>query len=220
MSRDPVGGYTVFPATLTRADLIAVTLEALERAPEEVQAQVFHDDEYSLPDYGYPLRTVDLAVLAEKKSGVLEVDRGTTTIWFEPAAGSYPLATFWVYWRIMVYENYPEKVDSFARRWLQLCEQGKALFGYFSPYGHMFERDCLLEEVLPAFEDGSVTGLLNAITPSWLIYFGHDLAERWRQAERPTPSPTLISQDLPSGAHFIRAGLDVFESQNSVKRPW
>jgi hypothetical protein len=57
MSPGPVGGYTVFPATLTRAELIAVTLEALELVPEEVKAQVFeeHDEwESLLPEHSPP----------------------------------------------------------------------------------------------------------------------------------------------------------------------
>lgn len=223
MSSDPVGGYILFPTTLTRADLIAVTLKAMELASGEFEVLLPEDGFPRLPEDGYPLRTVEpperaLALLAQEESGVIAGKglKGAETYWFEPVIASYPLVTLWVEPMALYDDKWPEHIDFFVKRWLQLCEQGQAVFGYFSPFSFMFERDYLQDKILPAFHGGSVRDLLEQITPGWLLYLGSELAERWRQEQMPTPSPILISQDLSSGAHFFRTSRNVAEASLSI----
>jgi hypothetical protein len=177
MSSDPIGGYTLFPTTLTRTGLIAMTLKAMELVPDEFEVLLPRDGSPRLPEEGFPYRTEEsparaLELLAQEESGVIEGKslRGAETFWFEPAIASYPVVTFWVEPMAMYYHKWPEDVDLFARRWLQLCVQGQAVFGYFSPFAFMFERDYLEEQILPALQGGSVRDLLEQIMPSWLIY--------------------------------------------------
>jgi hypothetical protein len=221
MSSDPIGGYILSP--LTRADLIAVTLKAMELAPDEFEVRLPEDGSPLLPEEGFPFRTEDpperaLTLLAQEKSGVIKGkdSRGAEIFWFEPPLASYQPITIWVEPVAMYYEKTPERVDRFAQQWLQLCEQGHAVFGYFSPIFFMFEREYLQDNVLPAFQQGTVRQFLEQITPGWLIYLGSELAERWRQEGSPSYSPLLISQDLPSGAHFFRTSLGVSASSLST----
>ena len=77
MSSDPVGGYTLFPSTLTRADLIEVTLKAMELEPDEFQVGLPEDGFPRFPSEGYPLRTEEpperaLALLSQEECGVIE----------------------------------------------------------------------------------------------------------------------------------------------------
>ena len=109
----------------------------------------------------------------------------------------------------MYYPEQADYVESFVRRWPQLCEQGQAVFGYFSPFEYMFERDYLKERIVPALQRGDLAELMSTDI-NWLIYLGPDLAQRWRQEQTPFPSPPLISQKLPSGAHFFRTRPEVF----------
>ncbi|BCL80905.1 hypothetical protein ccbrp13_33700 [Ktedonobacteria bacterium brp13] len=227
MSYDPVGGYVLFPPTLARVDLIAVTLKAMELGLDEFEVLLPEDGLPLFPSEGFPVLpggSSEQAVehLAQEESGVIE-GKGTKSseiYWFEPRAASYPVVTVWVEPRAINYEKRPEKVEHFVERWLQLCEQGQAVFGYFSPFGFMFERDYLEETILPVFQNGTARQFLEEITPSWLIYLGPELAERWRQEQTPLPSPLQISQDLSSGAHFLRASPGVESSSLSVFRPW
>lgn len=227
MSSDPVGGYILFPSMLTRADLIAVALKAMRLTPDEFQVRLFEGGSPCFPDAGYPFRTEEpperaLTLLAQEECGVIE-GRGLKspeTYWFEPVVTSYPVVTIWVVDRAMRYDQRPKEIEDFVVRWLQLCEQGQAVFGYFCLFGFMFEREYLEDKILPAFQSSDTRHFLEQIMPSWLIYLGPELAERWRQEKRPSPSPLQISQDLPSGAHFFRTSLGVFESSLSVFRPW
>jgi hypothetical protein len=222
MGGNMVGGYLIFPSSLTRADLIAVTLKAMELEPDEFEARLPDDGYPRFPSDGFPFRTEQpparaLALLAQEESGVIngKGSKSPETYWFEPAIESHPLVTCWVYDTAMIYDTRPNEVDNYAGRWLQLCEQGQALFGYFGPFEHMFDRDFLEEKIWPAFKSGDARLVLKAVTPSWLMYLGSERAERWRQDEKPSPSPLLVSQDLPSGAHFFRTTLDVSESSLS-----
>ena len=156
-------------------------------------------------------------MLAQEESGVIngKGSKSSEIYWFEPAIESYPLVTSWVYDNAMIYDKRPNEVENFVSRWLQLCEQGQALFGYFAPFEHMFDRDHLEENVWPIFKGGDARLILAQVMPSWLIYLGSELAERWRQEQKPSPSPLLVSQDLPSDAHFFRTALNVFDSSLS-----
>ncbi len=223
MSANMVGGYVIFPSTLARADLITVTLKSMELGPEEFQVGLPDDGFPRLPSEGFPLRHEEpleraLILLAQEESGVIEGEgsKSPEIYWFEPAIESHPLVTFWVYDNAMIYDERPKEVESFVVRWLQLCEQGQALFGYFGPFEHMFDREYLEEKVWPILQSGDARRLLEQVRPSWLIYLGPELAERWRQELRPSPSPLQVSQDLPSGAHFFRTTREVFESSPSM----
>ena len=218
MSSDPVGGYILFPATLTRADLIAVILESMELAPDEFEVRLPEEDGFPrLPEDGFPFRTEEpveyaLDLLAQEESGVL-VGRGSKiaeTFWLEPMIATYQPVTIWVSATAMRYSRSSDAVEFFATRWLHLCEKGKAVFGYFTPFSFMFEREYLRDTILPALQKGDLSRLQNADI-NWLIYLGPELAERWRQEQTPFPSPPLISQDLPSGAHFFRTRTSVFD---------
>ncbi len=215
MSSDPVGGYLIFPSTLSRADLIAVTLQAMELGPEEFEVRLPDEEGFPrLPEEGFPFRTVEpperaLALLAEVESGVIN-SRDVETYWLEPVIAAYQPLTIWITASAMRYRGSPDKViELYTARWLHLCEQGQAVLGYFSPFGFMNEHDYLEEKILPALQREDLPELL-AAEVNWLIYLGPELAERWRQEQTPFPSPPLISQDLPSGAHFFRTSTSVF----------
>jgi hypothetical protein len=228
MSSDPIGGYILFPAALARADLIAVTLKAMELAPDEFEVRLPEEDGTPLiPEEGFPFRTEEpperaLALLAQEKGGVIQgrASKGAEIFWFEPTIASYQPIDVWVDPIAMYYERDPEWVDLFAKRWLQLCEQGQAVFGYFCPFFFMFERDYLQEKILPVFQNGTVRDILEEIEPSWLVFLGSELAERWRQEQSPLYTPLLDSQDLPSGAHFFRISLGVQEAALSTLRSY
>ncbi len=211
MSSEPVVSYLIFPSTLSRANLIAVTLQAMELGPEEFEVRLPRRAD------GFPLQTEEpleraLAFLAQVENGVIEGkgSKASETYWFEPAAASHPVINLWVANRAMYYDERPEEIESFVRRWLHLCEQGQAVFGYFSPFAFMSERDYLEDKILPALQREDLPELLVADV-NWLIYLGPELAERWRQEQTPFPSPPLVSQDLPSGAHFFRTKTSVFD---------
>ena len=226
MSYDPVGGYVVFPSTLARADVIAVTVRTMELGPDEFEILLPGEDSPPFPD-DFPSRANEpfeqaVVHLAQVESWAIENKAITRseTYWFEPPAASYPVVTIWVVDRAINSKTHPAETERFVERWLQLCEQGQAVFGYFCPFGFMFEREYLEEKILPVFQRGTVRQFLDEIMPSWLIYQGPELAERWRQEQRPLPSPLLVSQDLPSGAHFLRTSEDVNKSSLSGFSPW
>jgi hypothetical protein len=226
MSSDPVGGYTLFSSTLSRADLIAVTMKAMELGPDEFLVRLAEDGFPRFSHEGYPFRTEEppdraLTLLAQEESGVIEGQgpKSAETYWFEPAAASNPVVTVWIEESALRYDERPKEVEHFVERWLQLCEQGQAVFGYICPFDFMFEREHLEEKILPAYQDSKVWHLLEQMTPSWLIYLGPELAERWREEQCPSPSPLQISQELPSGAQFLRTSLGIAESSLSVLRP-
>jgi len=214
---DFVGGYILFPPTLERASLIASTLQAMELIPDEFEVRLPEDDYPLTSGEGFPLRREEpseraLALLAEEKSGVIDGrgSRGSETFWFEPLAASYPSVMIWVVDRAMFYDEWPQDIEIFVERWLHLCEQGNAVFGYFSPFEHMFYREYLEEKILPALQQGDLYRLLIPDV-NWLIYLGPELAEQWRKEQTSFPSPPLVSMALPSGAHFFRTKTSVFD---------
>lgn len=215
---DFVGGYILFPSALSRADLIAVTLRAMELLPNEFEVRLPDEDGLPrIPADGYPFRTEEpperaLALLAKEESGLIEgkVSKSAETYWFEPMAASYPVINLWVAYRAMRYSERSGEIEAFIGRWLHLCEQSQALFGYFSPFGFMGERDYLEDTILPSLQREDLSQLLVAEV-NWLIYLGPELAERWRREQTPFPSPPLVSQELPSGAHFFRTKRSVFD---------
>jgi hypothetical protein len=213
---DLVGGYILFPPGLKRSDLITLTLQAMELAPGEFEVRLPEDGLPRLPEDGYPFRTEKpveraLALLAQEESGVIEGkgEKEFETYWFEPAIALAPVVNIWVSDSAMFYDTRAKRVEDFARRWPHLCEQGQAVFGYFSPFEHMFDRDYLAQRIVPALERGDLVELM-ATDCNWLIYLGPELAQRWRQEQTPFPSPPLLSLDLPSGAHFFRTRTEVF----------
>jgi hypothetical protein len=227
MSSDPIGGYILFPADLARADLIAITLKAMELAPDEFEVRLPEDGIPLLPEEGFPFRTEEpperaLALLAQEPSGVIQGrdSKGAEIFWFEPPIEAYQPIEIWVNPLAMYYEEDPDWVDFFAKRWLQLCEQGQAVFGSFSPFFFKSERDYMKEKIMPVFQNGKVLDFLIQIEPSWLVYLGSELAEHWRQEQRPTYSPVVTSQDLPSGTHFFRTSLGVQGSALSTLRSY
>ncbi len=214
---DFVGGYILFPPTLSRTNLITLTLQAMELGPEEFEVRLPEDGLPRTATDGYPFRTEQpperaLALLAQEESGVIEGKGAkiSEVFWFEPTAASYPVINLWVADRAMRYGERPQEIESFTERWLHLCEQGKAVLGYFSLFGFMSERDYLEDQILPALQHGDLPQLLKG-RGNWLIYLGPELAELWRQEQTPFPSLPLISQDLPSGAHFFRTKTSVFD---------
>ena len=223
MSYDPAGGYTLFPSSLTRGEVIALTVKAMEVGPDEFEVGLSEDGFPRFAGEGYPLRKEEplqraVALLAEEECGVIEPKgiKARETYWFEPALGSYPTVIFWVSDATWWYKRQPEQVEDFVRRWLKLCEEGHALFGYISHFYHMFARERLEQEVFPAFEQGTFPKFLETIRASWLIYLGSKLVEQWREGQRPSPVPILLSEDMPSGAHFFRLSRDVTTSSAST----
>ncbi len=89
-----------------------------------------------------------------------------------------------------------------ARRWLALCEEGNATFGFFGQFEQMIEIE-YRDAQLPALEQKDVQRLMAEWPAYWLIYLEADLAARWREQE-----PSLQAYEkrwLPSGAFFARA---------------
>ncbi|MBV9671260.1 MAG: hypothetical protein JO076_00340, partial [Verrucomicrobia bacterium] len=136
---DLVGGYLLFPSTLRRVDLIAITLQAMELGPGEFEVKLPEDGQPRTATDGYPFRTEEppeqaLALLAQEESGVIEgkESRISEVFWFEPPIASCPVINLWVADRAMRYGERPQEIESFVKRWLHLCEQGKAMLGYFS----------------------------------------------------------------------------------------
>ncbi|MBV9391211.1 MAG: hypothetical protein JOY96_04885 [Verrucomicrobia bacterium] len=215
---DLVGGYILFPPTLSRTDLITGTLQAMELVPDEFEVRLPEEDGLPrLPEDGFPFRTEQppeyaLTLLAQEESGVIKGkgSKSSETFWFEPKIASYPVVNIWVVDTAMYYNEWPKDIEHFVERWLRLCEQGQAVFGYFSQFEHMFDREYLEDQIFPALQHEDLPQLLVAEV-NWLIYLGPELAERWRQEQPPFPSPPLISQDLPSGAHFFRTKTSVFD---------
>lgn len=212
---DYVGGCIFFEPNQSRKTLIASTLQAMELVPDTLRVGLPESD---TPPQGdeewYPVRTeptfeLSLAVLAHIGVGCIEsIKPGPQEMfWFEPKVGPYPAMTVWVTDMAMFYDDLPEYNEAFVQRWLHLCEQGNAIFGYFSSYLHMYERSELEENVLPAVESGDLTQLLEkSADVYWLAYLNPELAQRWRQQQTPLPDNVhpIISQELLSGAHFLR----------------
>ncbi len=104
MSRDPVGGYILFPPALSRAELITVTLQAMEPGPDEFEVRLPEEDGLPrIPADGYPFRIEEppehaLALQAQEESGVIEGkgSKSAETYWFEPMVASYPVVDIWV----------------------------------------------------------------------------------------------------------------------------
>lgn len=214
MSSGPVGGYILFPSTLAKADLIAITLHAMELAPDEFDVGLYDEGVYS--EDGYPFRAEEpleraLMLLAQEEGGLIDGKGGKSAedYWFEPPVATYQPITIWVTNSAVRRPERVDYVESLAQRWPQLCEQGQAVFGYFCSFEHMFDRDYLVEKIVPALQQGDLAKLMNTDI-NWLIYLGPDLAQRWRQEQTPFPSPPVISQELPSGAHFFRTRPEVF----------
>jgi hypothetical protein len=231
-----VGGYLLFPSIQTYTDLIPLVLQAMELTPADV--------EVSLPREGYafPPKT-DLPVeqalveLGQRGGGIdVTIDERPETYWLEPAAGPYTLPDLWLdgeAWLHPPIGLYPviniwvtnhamstryqsqTTIDHYAERWLRLCEQGNAVYGYFSPFEHMTQREFLDRSIFPHMQAENLSKLLDDSAANWLVYFGPELARRWRQEQIPWPtswsSPQpFLSLALPSGAQFIRTSEEVF----------
>jgi hypothetical protein len=217
---DFVGGCLFFQPEQTREALIAATLQAMELLPGAFSVQL--PDENGFPRFsneGYPVRkeaTLEqsLAELTRLESGIIEAEGPDQreTFWFEPKVGPYPVITIWVVDSAMFYEDWPEYSEAFIERWLRLCEEGKAVFGYFSPFEHMYERSALEKDFLPALQNEDTTQLLESAVVYWLVYLGPELAQRWREQHMLLPENIhpLVSRELPSGAHFLRITQSVF----------
>ena len=218
---DFVGGCILFEPEQTREALITATLQAMNLVTGAFN--VLLPDEDGFPRHsgeGYPVRTKptleqSLAALAQVESGVIEAKGPDQceTLWFDAKVGPYPVITIWVNDSAMFYDEWPEYSEALVERWLQLCEQGHAVFGYFSPYEHMFERERLEERFLPALQNEDVTQLLAPADVYWLAYLGPDIASRWRQQQMSLPKNVhpLVSRALPSGAHFLRMTTSVYD---------
>ena len=214
MSDSPVGGYILFPSTLAKADLITATLQAMELASEEFEIRLYDEGKYS--EEVYPFRTEDsperaLELLVQEEIGMIkgEGGKGAEIYLFEPIVASYSVIVIKVDSVIFYRERFLCHAESFARRWPRLCEQGQAVFGYFCPFEHMFERDYLTEKIMPALQGGDLATLMSTDI-NWLIYLGPELAQRWRQEHTPFPVSPVVSQEMPSGAHFFRTRPEVF----------
>lgn len=215
MSSNLIGGPVLFPTAAKRADLITLTLRAMELGQDEFQVRLCEDGFPRFSGEGYPFRTEEpqsraLTLLAQEECGVIEGagPKDPEIYWFEPPLATYPMITVWVRDSAMLYHTYTDQVEAFARRWLQLCEQGQAVFGYISPFEDMLYRDYLEEHIVPALQQGKLSELMGTDI-NWLIYLGPDLARRWRQEQTSFPTLPLVSQELPSGAHFFRTRTEV-----------
>jgi hypothetical protein len=217
---DFVGGCLFFPPEQTREALITDTLHAMELLPDAYDVRL--PDEDGTPRFfaeGWPLRREaspeqSLATLTHLETGLIETKKpGPEEIfWFEPKVGPYPVMTIWVTDSAMFYDEWPEYSEAFIERWLRLCEQSKAIFGYFGPFEHMFERTALEKDFLPALQNEDTTQLLASAVVYWLAYLGPELAQHWREQNMPLPENVhpLVSRALPSGAHFLRITKSVF----------
>jgi hypothetical protein len=234
MSYD-VGGYLLFPPTYTYADLVQVVLQAMELTPSDVEVSLPHEG-YAFPaPSDLPVEQA-LVELGQRGGGIdVTVGRRPETYWLEPAAGPYTLPDLWVdgeawlhppkglypviiIWipQVALRDQPPYTlIDRYAERWLRLCEQGHVVYGYFSRYDVGAEREFLDERVFPHIQAGDLPKLLKDSNEKWLVYFGPELATRWRQEQIPWPtswsSPEpFLSLALPSGAQFIRTSEEVF----------
>ncbi|GCE28096.1 hypothetical protein KDA_35800 [Dictyobacter alpinus] len=217
---DYVGSCLFFESNQTRDALITATLNAMELLLDSYDVRL--PDEDGFPRFageGYPVRTeatpeLSLAALVRLESGIIEAEGPDQreTIWFDPKVGPYPVITIWVVDSAMYYEDWPEYSEAFVKRWLQLCEQGKAVFGYFSPFEHMFELTLLETQFLPLIQSGDSAQLLAPSDVYWLAYLGPELAQNWRQQQMPLPETVhpRILQELPSRAHFLRMTTSVY----------
>lgn len=230
-----LGGYLLFPSTQSYADLMHVVLQAMELTIADI--------EVLLPREGYasPLVTdvpVEQALveLGQRGGGMRVIGRmRPETYWFEPAAGPYSLPDLWVdgeawlkppaglysvinLWvaDVALRNQAPyTPIDQFAERWLRLCEQGHAVYGYFSHFDSWTEREFLDERIFPHVQAGDLPELLKDSDENWLVYFGPELAQRWRQEQIrwpiswSRPEPYLV-RELPSGAQFIRTSKGTF----------
>ncbi|GCE28095.1 hypothetical protein KDA_35790 [Dictyobacter alpinus] len=230
-----LGGYLLFPSTQTYAGLVQAILQAMELTPVDI--------EVLLPREGYavPIATSlpieqALVELGHRGGGINVLDETRPeTYWLEPAAGPYSLSNLWVEdepWFKPVTGPYPvmnisiaepalrnqspyTSIDQLAERWLRLCEQGHAIYGYFSRFELRTERDFLDEHIFPHLQADDLSQLLEDSDENWLVYVGPELAKRWQQEHIrwPTswssPQP-FLTHEQPSGAQFIRTSEGVF----------
>ncbi len=214
---DFVGGCILFPPELDRTTEIRTVLKAMELAPDEFEVRLPDEGVSRLTEDDYPLRTVEppeyaLQLLAEVESGLLrgEGSKSPETYWIDPCLDIYPVVTICVVDSAMFYDQWPEEIEFFAKRWLQLCEQGQAVFGYFVPFEHMFTRSYLEEQFFPAVDQGNFKGILDELQTLWLLYLGPELAARFQEKHPILPASLFEVKHLPSGALFIRVSREVF----------
>ncbi len=215
---DFVGGYILFPTTQQRSDVIMAILQAMELPLSEVEIKLPDEGETdTLPEDSFPTRTLEpperaLEELALVQGGAINAKGPTRSeiFWFESMLPTYHVINLWVSSTKMYYGRNAEYVENLVTRWLQLCEQGNATFGYFSPFEHMFDRDYLEEQFLPSLKRNDAPFILQKEDALWLIYLGPELAQRWREEKIKLPFKPLVSQELPSGAHFFRTTKEVF----------
>ena len=236
-----LGGYLLFPSTQTYADLVRVTLQAMELTPADVKVLLPREGFALPPSTGLPTEEA-LGTLVQTGGGLNATIVGRPELyWFEPAAGPYSLPNLWEdgeAWLEPVNGLYPvvniwvadvalrdeapyAPIEQFVERWLRLCEQGHVVFGYFSPFEFKTERDFLDERVFPHLQEGNLPELLKDSDSSWFVYLGPELAKRWRQEHVRWPkswsgSEPFLSWELPSGAQFIRTSEGIFGEKGQV----
>jgi hypothetical protein len=230
-----LGGYLLFPSTQTYADLGRVTLQAMELIPADVKVALPREG-FAIPSWSdLPVEDA-LNNLDQHGGGIgVSIENQPETYWFEPAAGPASLPDLWVEdeaWLHPPAGLYPvinisiadvalrnkapyTPIEQFAERWLRLCEQGHAIYGYFSHFEFGTEREYLDERIFPHLHNGDLPKLLEDSDEKWLVYLGPELAKRWRQEQIRWPtswscSEPFLSLELPSGAQFIRTSEGVF----------
>ena len=182
-------------------------------APNQIATaffQAFGNPETSLSESAEGMRrtSLSLAALTER------VERGTAldlrfrhedveiTVGF-----GAPLAQFHALWfgipeHIWFEQNQNSALmDFFAPRWMSVCEQMHATYGFFSGYESLSDDEHVTNVILPAIEQHEVALLANY----WLAYLGPSLASFWTEQDNMQVRSDSTTRQMPSGALFFRS---------------
>jgi hypothetical protein len=207
MSSYYAGGYIFFSTMPERKALIELVLQAMELSPQDkLDVWLPRNEDHDSTDLP---RDLALRELAYVQDGGFYVDTPgrPERYWFDQPAGPYTTVSVSSIINALEEQIDPSGPELMVKRWLALCEQGKADFGFFGQFDQMIELE-YRDALLPALLQKDVKKLLADWGAYWLIYLGPDLAARWRALLQPLQA--IEQRWLPSGAFFARASSSLY----------
>jgi hypothetical protein len=201
------GGYIFFPAIQERKELIKLVFHTMELSPQDkLDVWLPRNEDHDSTDLP---QEQALHEIAHAQDGGFYVDTPgrPECYWFDQPAGPYTTLNVSSIINALDEQINPGGPDLFAKRWLALCEQGQADFGFFGQCDQMIELE-YHDKLLPALLQKDVRKLLADWGAYWLIYLRPELATRWRALQQPFKA--MEQRWLPSGAFFARASSSLY----------
>jgi hypothetical protein len=201
------GGYIFFSTIPERKALIELVLQTMELSPQEkLDVWLPRNEDHDSTDLPQEQALLELAH-AQDGGFYVDTPGRPECYWFDQSAGPYTTVRVSSIINALEEQIDPSGPELMAKRWLALCEQGKADFGFFGQFDQMIELE-YRDKLLHALLQKDVRKLLASWDAYWLIYFGPDLATRWRALQQPLQA--IEKRWLPSGAFFARASSSLY----------